>query len=180
MGSTAAFKDSDDINGTHFLSVSIAPSSLVAKWLPVGLGPHPILSANQTEDANLFSNNSNKNIISLALIVLALGHVSISQPITMAWGMQWSDWPDQGHVLTPGAEGQGGSILRKVKVHLSAEGWWVLARQNQWMFTADYKCLESRDLLLYIFLSARQPGTIVGEQYWLSYWRLCHMPYETF
>lgn len=83
-------------------------------------------------------------------------------------------------MLTPGAEGQGGSILRKVKVHLSAEGCWVLARQNPWMFTADYKCLESRDLLLYIFLSARQPGTIVGEQYWLSYWRLCHVPYETF
>ena len=111
---------------------------------------------------------------------LGLGHVSISQPITMAWGMQWSDWPDQGHVPTPGAEGQEGSILRKVKVQLSAEGWWVLARQNQWMFTADYKRLESRDLLLYIFLSARQPGTVVGEQYWLSYWRLWHMPYETF
>lgn len=54
----------------------------------------------------------------------------------------------------------------------------MLARQNQPMFTANYK-LEGRNIIMY-FLSARFPDARVGKQYWLSFWGLRQMPCETF
>lgn len=143
----AAFRDSDHAAGDTSCLSLLRSSSLVGEQCPACLVSHPALSVSPAEDASLSSNNSNENVFSLSLIGLAYV-TGPSHTNTMAWAC--NDLVGQAEVTCPPQSC--GRYLQEINVQLSAEGWWMLARQNQPMFTADYKLLEGRDLVLHIFL----------------------------